>query len=133
MKTKIFIVLFCCITTGMLAQNETQSMQNNEQYSVEIIRYTIPKDRHQEFEKAYAEAGTFLQASPYCLGYEVIHGEDEPDHYIVRIHWTSVDDHLNGFRKSKEFGGFFNLVRSFFNNIDEMKHYKHTTISWSKP
>lgn len=107
-------------------------MKAANNYSVEIIRYNIPQDQQAGFEKAYAEAGRFLQASPYCLGYQVIHGEEEPSHYIVTIHWTSKDDHLNGFRKSSEFGSFFQLVRPFFGNIDEMKHYNLTPITWNK-
>lgn len=83
-------------------------------------------------EKAYSEAGKFLQTSPYCLGYEVIYGEGEPSHYIVTICRTFKDDHLNGFRKSSGFSVFLQLVRPFFANIDEMKHYNHTAITWKK-
>ena len=107
-------------------------MENDKNYSVEIIRYTIPADKQQSFEKAYAEAATFLKASPYCLAYEILHGEDEPEHYIVRIHWTSTDEHLNGFRNSSEFQSFFALVRPFFTNIEEMKHYSLTSTVWSR-
>jgi quinol monooxygenase YgiN len=107
-------------------------MGDNNKYSIEIIRYTIPADKHQDFEKAYAKAATYLKASPFCLAYEVIHGEDEPDQYVVRIHWTSTDEHLNGFRKSSEFQSFFHLVKPFFANIQEMKHYHPPFISWIK-
>ncbi len=107
-------------------------MDKSKNYSVEIIRYNIPADQRAKFEEAYSDAGSLLKESPYCLGYEIIHGVDEPQHYIVRIHWTSVDDHLTGFRKSKEFASFFNLVKSFYNSIQEMKHYEMTAISWSR-
>ncbi len=99
---------------------------------VEIIRYKIPADQQKNFEAAYAAGGKFLQASPYCLHYEVIHGIEEPERYIVRIHWTSKEDHEKLFRQSAEFRSFFKEVRPFFNNIEEMKHYDQTTISWSK-
>ncbi len=108
------------------------SMQKNKNYAVEIIRYSIPSDQQASFEEAYSKAGVFLQNSPYCLSYEVVQGSDEPQHYIVRIHWTSVDDHLTKFRKSAEFMSFFNLVKPFYNNIDEMKHYEETSIAWRK-
>ena len=119
-------------THHLMAQTPNKNMKAASNYSVEIIRYTIAPDQQDNFEKAYSEAGKFLQASPYCLGYEVIHGEEEPSHYIVTIYWTSKEDHLNGFRKSSDFGGFFQLVRPFFANIEEMKHYNHTAITWKK-
>ena len=101
-------------------------------HSVEIVRYTIPNDKFESFETAYKEAGEYLKASSYCLGYDILHGDDEPSHYIVTIYWTSKDDHLNKFRKSKEFSGFLSLVRPFYGNIDEMKHYNSTSIFWRK-
>jgi heme-degrading monooxygenase HmoA len=112
---------------------KTTGMDKSKNYSVEIIRYNIPTDQRTNFEEAYSSAGAILKSSSYCLAYEIIHGVDEPQHYIVRIHWTSADDHINGFRKSKEFMAFYNLVKPFYNNIEEMKHYETTVISWSKP
>lgn len=101
-------------------------------YSIEIIRYTIPEEKGADFESDYLKAGAYLEASPYCLGYNILHGDDEPDHYIVTIYWTSKEEHLNGFRKSTEFQHFFKLVNPYYSNIDEMKHYNKTSISWSK-
>lgn len=98
--------------------------------STEIIRYTIPGGQHEAFEKAYADAQAILSLSPYCRGYELICGVEEPDNYIVIIHWTSVEDHLNGFRKSAAFGPFFQLVKPFFSMIAEMKHYASTAVGW---
>jgi heme-degrading monooxygenase HmoA len=101
-------------------------------YSVEIIRYDIPENERNNFEKAYADAGKHLQESKYCLGYEVLHGDEEPNNYIVIINWTSKEDHMQGFRRSPEFAPFFNLVKSFFNYIKEMKHYELTGTQWKR-
>jgi quinol monooxygenase YgiN len=130
MKLHIYLLLsMLSVMPRLHAQKKDMTMKT---YSVEIIRYNIPAGKSAVFEDAYRKAGDHLRASPYCLGYEVIHGEDEPEHYIVRIHWTSVRDHLDKFRKSSEFMSFFTLVKPFFNNIEEMKHYNHTNIVWAK-
>lgn len=105
-------------------------MAATRNHSVEIIRYSIPQELRTKFEDAYRNGGTHLTASPYCLGYEVIHGVDEPDKYIVRIHWTSIEDHLNGFGKSEHFAAFFIHVKPFYNNIEEMKHYEPISAMW---
>lgn len=102
----------------------TPSAANTKNHTVEIIRYTITPDLHSNFEEAYKKAGKLLEESSYCLAYQVIHGEEESDHYIVIIDWTSTQDHMNGFRQSPQFMPFFNLVKPFYNNIEEMKHYK---------
>ncbi len=133
MKTaRTFIIAFSTLSViQAYSQNKNQKMENKN-YSVEIIRYNIPDSARDKFETAYTEAGKYLQASKFCLGYEVIHGNEEPNHYIVIINWTSKDEHLQGFRKSPEFGGFFNLVKPFFNSIEEMKHYDLTPNKWTR-
>jgi quinol monooxygenase YgiN len=90
---------------------------------VEYIRYTVPADQATAFEQAYDEAGTYLLASPNCLGYDVARCTDEPTSYIVRIHWDSATGHIDGFRRSQQFPPFFALVKPFFSAIAEMRHY----------
>ncbi|OZB92415.1 antibiotic biosynthesis monooxygenase family protein [Paenibacillus sp. XY044] len=90
---------------------------------VEIIRYHIASESSEHFVQAYKEAGVFLENSEHCLSYEVIRGVEEPDHFIVRIEWDSVEGHMQGFRTSPDFQKFFALVKPFFNAILEMKHY----------
>jgi quinol monooxygenase YgiN len=130
----LFALLLLVSATINYSSHSTSSNQsmNNRSYSVEVIRYNIPQDKSAAFEKAYADAGKHLQASPYCLEYKILHGNDEPNHYIVIIHWTSKEEHLQGFRKSSAFMPFFNLVKPFYNNIEEMKHYDQTATAWSK-
>ncbi len=132
-KTLLALLLLVNTTgTPSSSSHHQSTTMNNKTFSVEVIRYNIPQDKSVAFEKAYADAGKHLQASPYCLEYRVLHGNDEPNHYIVIIHWTSKEEHLQGFRKSKEFGPFFNLVKPFYNNIEEMKHYDQTATAWTK-
>ena len=111
--------------------NEQKQMNEKKDYSVEIIRYKISDDQSKAFEDAYEKAGEYLKASPYCLGYHVLHGDDEPNNYIVTIYWTSKEDHLTKFRSSEQFSAFLPLVRPFFNDIQEMKHYTKTSIEWN--
>jgi heme-degrading monooxygenase HmoA len=96
---------------------------------LEYIRYAVPPDRHEEFERAWSSARAQLDAAPECLAYEVSHGVEEPRDYIVRIEWTSLGDHEQGFRRSERFGPFFAAVKPFFEQIEEMRHYERTAIA----
>lgn len=96
---------------------------------VEYIRYAIPNHRGPELEAAYLEAREALDASPHCLGYELARGHEEPDKYILRIEWDSIDGHLEGFRGSEEFQRFLVHVRPFLSMIEEMKHYVVTGVT----
>jgi quinol monooxygenase YgiN len=100
---------------------------------VEYTRYRIPEDRRELFVEAYEHAADYLSASPHCLAYELSHCVEDQDHYVLRIEWTSTQEHLEGFRKEPGFQEFFQLVRPFFECIEEMKHYELTdVVLWKK-
>ena len=91
---------------------------------IEYIRYRVAPDRSEEFERAYRRAAASLDASPHCLAYELARAIADPETYVVRIEWDSVDGHEQGFRKSSAFREFFSAVKPFFDDIEEMRHYQ---------
>ena len=91
---------------------------------IEYIRYRVGSDRAADFLDAYAVAAAVLEEDPRCLSYQVSRGHEEPDRFMIRIEWTSVADHLEGFRRSPAFRSFFAVVRPFFDDIEEMSHYE---------
>jgi heme-degrading monooxygenase HmoA len=99
---------------------------------VEYIRYKIPAERQREFEEAYENASGSLNASRHYQMYELTHCAEEPELYILRIEWDSLDGHMKGFRSSPEFREFFRYVQPFFNEIQEMRHYKLTKVGKRK-
>jgi quinol monooxygenase YgiN len=99
---------------------------------IEYIRYRIPPDDRDRFEAAYRDAAASLDASEHCLGFELSHGVEEPEHYILRIEWDSLDGHEQGFRRSPEFQPFLAAVRPFIDDIEEMRHYSVTPIGTSQ-
>ncbi|MBB4893457.1 quinol monooxygenase YgiN [Streptomyces olivoverticillatus] len=97
--------------------------------TVEYIRYRIAEtERRTAFEKAYAAAAEHLYAAPQCLGYELSRGVEEPERYILRIEWTSVEDHEGGFRRGPHFPPFLAEIRPYVDDIEEMKHYERTLV-----
>ena len=90
---------------------------------IEYIRYEVPAARHSAFIAAYQEAAAELEASEHCVCYEISQGAEEPDHFVVRIEWDSIEGHEKGFRGSALFATFFVKVKPFFAEIKEMKHY----------
>jgi heme-degrading monooxygenase HmoA len=93
----------------------------------EYVRYTIPPERSEEFEKAYARAASALAASEHCLGWELSRCVEAPEHYILRLAWDSLEGHEQGFRSSAQFRDFLAAVGPFVGSIDEMHHYTMTS------
>jgi quinol monooxygenase YgiN len=95
---------------------------------VEYIRYYLAEPAREAFEQAYAAAAPLLDESPYCLGYELAVCAEDPGQYILRVTWTSAEDHLEGFRKSTGFRPFFAAIRPYVDAIQEMRHYTLTAV-----
>jgi quinol monooxygenase YgiN len=96
---------------------------------VEYIRYSIDDERAEAFAQGYERAAEALEASEHCERYEISRCSEDSSQHIVRIEWDSEEGHLSGFRQSPEFRGFFDAVRPFVNDIEEMRHYKVTLAS----
>src|SRR5438034_11713269 len=79
--------------------------------TIEYIRYRIPQERLGEFESAYERAAGALRAAPQCVDYELSRCLDDHACYVLRITWTSVEDHLRGFRGGPQFGEFFAAIK----------------------
>ena len=94
----------------------------------EYIRYTIDEQRREAFEAAYDAAARALADSPHCIGYELARCAEDPGAYILRIEWDSAEGHLEGFRKSEQFGTFLGHVRPYLDDIEEMRHYELTAV-----
>ncbi len=100
--------------------------------TVEYIRYKVTPKQREEFITSYKNASAQLDASEYCKAYELTECEEEVGQFILRIEWTSTEDHVKKFRESEVFPAFFANVKSFFNNIEEMRHYKLTEVTKKK-
>ncbi|TDH28639.1 antibiotic biosynthesis monooxygenase [Segetibacter sp. 3557_3] len=96
--------------------------------TIEYIRYKVGVDQRENFVQAYRSASAQLDDSEYCTAYELSECEEEPGQYMLRIEWTSTQDHLEGFRKSPGFRTFYGHIKAFFSNIQEMRHYQVTEV-----
>ncbi|WP_067722552.1 group II truncated hemoglobin [Nocardia yamanashiensis] len=98
---------------------------------IEYLRYRIPADRAAGFETAYSRAAQQLAAAPECVDYELARSVDEPGCFILRITWTSAQDHLKGFREGEHFPPFLAEIEPYIENLEEMRHYERTPVHGS--
>ena len=100
---------------------------------VEYIRYKNEASEVAAFLSAYQVAAHSLRESLHCLSYELSRCSDEPGTFVLRIVWDSADGHMKGFRTSPAFKPFVAAVRPFIKNIQEMRHYESTDLTWTRP
>lgn len=99
---------------------------------VEYIRYQVEAGGGEALIQAYEAAAESLKASPHCHGFELTQCAEAPETFMLRILWDSADGHLKGFRTSPQFGVFFQAIKPFVKNIQEMRHYALTSVAWTR-
>ncbi|HEY9290149.1 MAG TPA: antibiotic biosynthesis monooxygenase [Microlunatus sp.] len=95
----------------------------------EYIRYRIPADLADAFEADYARAVEELKTAPQCHDFELSRCLDDPASYLLRINWSSVEDHLQGFCGGTQFAPFFDAIGRYVDAIEETRHYRTTSIA----
>lgn len=99
---------------------------------VEYIRYALKDHSPEQLMEGYRQAATHLRAAPECLGFDLTQCVEEPSLFVLRIHWTSAEAHLGGFRKGPHFGPFLQWIRPFVGEIAEMRHYAPSPVAWTR-
>lgn len=99
---------------------------------VEYIRYSIAADRADAFLRSYEIAANSLRQSPICHAYELSRCSEAPQAFMLRIEWESTDAHLKVFRLSAEFKTFFEAIKPYVKDIEEMRHYEPTAVLWRR-
>lgn len=69
--------------------------------TTEVIRYMIPASQAEAFERAYQQTEPMLQHSRHCLGHRLLRGVEEPENWILLLHWDSVEGHEQGFPRKR--------------------------------
>ncbi|MCU0354801.1 MAG: antibiotic biosynthesis monooxygenase, partial [Cytophagales bacterium] len=89
-------------------------------------------EQTKDFEAAYAKASNYLQQSPHCLSYKVVHNIEHPNRFVVLIHWDSIEGHTNGFSRSDLLKPFLAILHDYLPYIVEMNHYEETPVKWKR-
>lgn len=96
--------------------------------TVEYIRYRVSAEHAAGFEAAYARAAEALAAAPECVGYELTRGVDEPDQYVLRIVWTSLEAQQEEYLKGEHSSAFFSEIEAYHGDVVDLRHYEATGV-----
>ena len=94
----------------------------------EYVRYELKQHKPSVFLASYTEACKSLDSAPECLGYELTQCAEDKNIFVLRIRWSSANDHMTGFRKGPHFPSFMAAIKAYQPEITEMRHYHPTSL-----
>ncbi len=91
---------------------------------LEVVDIRIQPGQQAAFEQAVREGIATAIAPAKGFGrYELRHGLESPERYLLLIHWETLEDHTEGFRNSPAFAQWRSLVGPFFAQPPLVEHF----------
>ena len=82
-----------------------------------------------DFEASFARAASILRAAPGHVSHELRRGMEKPNRYVLLVRWRSLDDHVEGFRKSSAYEEWKRLLHHFYDPFPTVEHFAAITAS----
>ena len=77
-----------------------------------------------EYERAFDEAQRIISASPGYVSHELRRCVENPDRYLLLVHWRKLEDHTEGFRRSAAYQEWRRLLHHFYDPFPTVSHYE---------
>jgi heme-degrading monooxygenase HmoA len=90
----------------------------------EIALLKIRAGNREAFENAFAEAQQIIAKMRGYKYHELQKCIEEDDKYLLLVQWQNLQDHTEGFRKSKEYDEWKKLLHHFYDPFPTVEHYK---------
>ena len=77
-----------------------------------------------EFERAFGQAQRIISASPGYLSHELRRCLENQNRYLLLVHWRTLEDHTEGFRRSDAYQEWRRLLHHFYDPFPHVEHYQ---------
>jgi heme-degrading monooxygenase HmoA len=89
----------------------------------EVAVLNIKKQQSALFETAFNQAQLIISSMKGYIKHELLKCLEEEDKYLLVVEWQTTEDHTEGFRKSKEYMQWKNLLHHFYEPFPVVEHY----------
>ncbi|MCY7780145.1 antibiotic biosynthesis monooxygenase [Bacillus haynesii] len=90
---------------------------------VEHAMLIIKEGLVEEFIRTINEAIPILSSSEGYLYHRLLRNKENPTHFILVVHWNSLEDHIDKFIGSLKFKKWDTMLRCFFDSNPKVLHY----------
>lgn len=95
---------------------------------VEHAVLTVRAGQNEAFEAALREARPLIAASPGFNGIEVRRSSEVPERYLLRVVWSDIAAHRDGFRKSERYERWRALLHRFYDPMPTVEYFGESIV-----
>lgn len=90
---------------------------------LEVAVLNIRSGHSVQFEETFCQAQQIISSMPGYLSQELQKCVEAEDKYILLVRWQTLEDHTEGFRKSREYQEWRRLLHHFYDPFPIVEHY----------
>ena len=91
---------------------------------LEIVKWDIKSSKEIEFEAAFNNAQKILSDTPGYISHQFHKCIEKPNRYMLLVKWETLEDHTIGFRKSKAYQDYRNMLSRYYEPGATVEHYE---------
>jgi len=84
----------------------------------------VKSGRSAEFEAAFGRAEQIISSMAGFRTLSLSRCLERPDTYLLLVEWDSLEDHVQGFRKSPQYAQWRSLLHDFYDPFPTVEHYE---------
>ncbi|TJZ78061.1 antibiotic biosynthesis monooxygenase [Rhodococcus oryzae] len=89
----------------------------------------VKSGRSAEFETAFGLARQIISSMAGFRTLSLSRCLEHPDTYLLLVEWDSLDDHVEGFRKSPQYEQWRSLLHDFYDLFPTVEHYEQVDFA----
>lgn len=98
---------------------------------LEVAILNVKPAHEADFEDAFGKAQSIISKMPGYISHQLQRCIERSNRYILLVNWETLEDHTVGFRQSKPYEEWRQLLHHFYDPFPEVEHYEEVYNSAS--
>ena len=91
---------------------------------LEVAILNIKPEKQNDFEPTFQVASKIISSMKGYISHELRKCVEIENQYILLVKWEKLEDHTVGFRESKEYQEWKDLLHDFYDPFPVVEHYE---------
>lgn len=91
---------------------------------LEVAILNVKPSHEVNFEEAFGKAQSIIASMPGYISHQLQRCIEKSNRYILLVNWETLEDHTVGFRQSKPYEEWRQLLHHFYDPFPEVEHYE---------
>ena len=91
---------------------------------LEVAILNVVKGREKQFEEDFKIAGQYISSINGYVRHSLRKCIEQENKYILLVDWENIEDHTTGFKQSKQYLEWKNLLHNYYDPFPTVEHFE---------